>query len=86
VGDDSTVRRMVLDGSTWEVEYVADRDDGDYGTVWLSVRAHDDGPEACFSLILEEVPWLMSTLGLVIDDWKRERSVSGPMRDASWIR
>jgi hypothetical protein len=81
---------MVCDGVALEVEYVADRDDGDYGTVWLAVRWADDeraGEElVCFSLLIEELPYVLTLLEFAKDEYFAQRKSTRPMRDASWLR
>lgn len=83
-------RRMLLDGVALEAEYVADRDDGDYGTVWVAVRSTDHaqaGEElTCFSFLIEEIPNLISLLQLMVDEYFEQRRSTRPMRDAKWIR
>jgi hypothetical protein len=83
-------RRMLLDGIALEAEYVGDREDGDYGTVYVSVRGASDerpGEElTCYSFLIEELPNVISLLQLMIDEYFAQRKSTRPMRDASWIR
>lgn len=83
-------RRMTCAGVVVEIEYIADRDDGDYGTVWFAIRSASDDQKGeelvCFSLLIEEVPYVMSLLELVKDEYFEQRRSTRPMRDAKWIR